>query len=81
MLPFMVKTHLEEVKNIIPPQAQIITSTLIIQILICIATTIILVSPTVAPTATTVIISATAEAEQLIQGETNSLSMINQVQL
>ena len=81
MLHFMVKTHLEEVKSILPPQPQIITTTLHILILICIATTIILVSATVAPTATTVIMSATAEADQLIQGETNNLSMINQVQL
>lgn len=78
MLPFMVKTHLVQVKTTLPPQAQIHTSTLHLLILICIATTIILVSPTLI--AATVTMNATAEAEQLILLATNNLLIIPQVQ-
>jgi len=65
MLLFMVKTHLGQVKTMLqPPQAQYTTMIhLHILVLICIATTGILVSPMIANTTA---IIATAEVEPLI---------------
>lgn len=77
MLPFMVKTHLVQVKTTLPPQAQIHTTIQLCLTLICIAPTTILVSPGIAAIMT---MHATAEAEQLILLATNNLLMILQVQ-
>lgn len=77
MLPFMVKTHLVQVKTTLPPQAQIHTTIQLCLTLICIATTGILPSPMIAAIMT---MNATAEAEQLILLATNNLLMILQVQ-
>jgi len=78
MLPFMVKTHLGQVKTMLPPQPRMHTTTTMKSIvLLCIATTGILVSSGIPPT---MIISATAEVELLILLATNNLLMIAQVQ-
>lgn len=77
MLPFMVKTHLVQVKTTLPPQAQIHTTIQLCLTLICIAPTTILVSPGIAAIMT---MHATAEAEQLILLATNNLLIIPQVQ-
>jgi len=71
----MVKTHLGQVKTMLPPQPRIMHTTTII--ILCIATTGILVSSGIPPT---MIISATAEVELLILLATNNLLMIAQVQ-
>lgn len=74
----MVKTHLGQVKTMLPPQPRMHTTTTMKSIvLLCIATTGILVSSGIPPT---MIISATAEVELLILLATNNLLMIAQVQ-
>jgi hypothetical protein len=75
MLPFMVKTHLGQVKTTLPPQAQVHTTTLHILILIYIATTMHLVSPF---RRSIMNINATAEVDQ--SKGTYNLLIVPQVQ-